>query len=78
MKFKIGDKVVPISKSVGWSLDGSTNWDKAVESGQNYLYVKLYDEEGRITCGVYKEVNSGDYFLESDLVHYRRIEGREL
>jgi hypothetical protein len=77
-KFKVGDKVVPIAKTVGRiSLDMSYNWNEARATGQNFLYVNelphTHDigdpEYDAYICGR-KDGDSGDYFMESDLIPY--------
>ena len=78
MKFKIGDKVVPISKSTGVTLMESKVWNRAKRSSSKYMYVKYLDRElDIILCGA-KGDYAGDYFLEKDLVLYSGLEGVEL
>lgn len=74
MKYKVGDKVVPISKSVWRSLKDSAVWNKA--KSQGYMYVTeigVNSVEGTINY-VCNDLNSkeeaGDYFIESDLIPY--------
>jgi len=75
-KFKTGDKVVPVKKSVCGPLDSSNKWREAQEIKQPFIYVinpSFYDEYAEKTvviCHGNKNANSGDYFLESDLVPY--------
>ena len=66
-KFKVGDKVVPISKSVMGSLESSAEWEQAKGIEQKFLYVNSF-EDGYILCH-HRQVDysSGDYFAESDL-----------
>lgn len=68
--YKMGDKVVPHSKSVGWSLESSNNWRMAKELGQKYLYLVGFDDNDKVTCSAYED-GSGDFFLESDLTLYK-------
>lgn len=74
-EFKVGDKVVPHSKSFGWRLDDSINWTKARDAGQPFLYVtgtesdKGSDEVLVLCCHVCL-AGQGDYFLPSDLTLY--------
>lgn len=68
MKYKIGDKVVPISKSTYGNLASSTTWKNAQESDQPFLYVNEI-EDGVLTCG-YKSNFGGDFFLERDLISF--------
>jgi len=62
-KFKVGDKVVPISKSVGDTLEGSFAWKEA-KAGRGFLVFEGIDID--IPC----LVCDGDFFLEEDLVLY--------
>lgn len=70
-KFKIGDKVVPISKSKGTMSSYITKGLKK----QGYLYVTRLERDtssyGHIdyTCNII-ESGSGDFFMESDLIPY--------
>ena len=76
-KFKEGDKVVPISKTVpGW--EGSApNWDIRDGKEQGFLYVRRIDSKltrkHRSTvyvCGALKTSLIGDFYFESDLIPY--------
>jgi len=75
-KFQIGDKVVPVSKSVNGPLSASGQWEIAnKEKNQPFLYVTIqnYSDlgyKGIIVCHENKDSCSGDYFLESDLIPY--------
>lgn len=69
-KFNIGDKVVPISKSVCGSLGSSNVWLRAQEKKQGFIYVNSYETNGDVTCSDELDYNSGDFFTESDLVLY--------
>lgn len=71
-RFKVGDKVVPVSKSVcGSSLEHSVVWKYAKQMGQSYLFLNKIEGYTHI-CDI--EVNNGeirgDFFLESDLIPY--------
>ena len=69
-KFKVGDKVVPIEKSVWGGLGESEVFSTAIKLGLPYLFVTGYDaEEGAYVCD-YEQSDSGDFFTESDLVPY--------
>lgn len=70
-KFKVGDKVVPVKKSVGIKLSKSINWIIAQRKEQNFLYVICY-EDSKVVCSHFPDEpdGDGDYFLESDLIHY--------
>lgn len=67
-KFKIGDKVVPFSKTSGQSLEHSGNWAMAQDINQPFLYVNSFEGTGAYACG-YRDVH-GDFFNEVDLVLY--------
>ena len=72
-KFKVGDKVVPVSKSVYSSLEGSCHWTDVKYTNKPYLYVckpNCFDDKNHIRCSQVKDDYAGDYFLESDLIHY--------
>lgn len=74
--FTVGDKVVPVSKSFWGSLEDSISWQRANEMGQPFLYVtgfkNKYTDYGTVEVIVVSEYEdeSGDYFLESDLIPY--------
>jgi hypothetical protein len=74
-KFKVGDKVVPISKSVGCSLEHSDDWEEGKEQG--YLFMKTIcpetDKGIKLLghwCAASMEKSSSSCFLESDLIPY--------
>ncbi|MEY4332821.1 MAG: phage Yecey3 [Bacteroidota bacterium] len=72
MKFKIGDKVVPLSKSIGMTkLPNCLQWQTAISTGQNYLFVTNIDGD-IVTCSHAKNVNvnGGNWYLQSDLIPY--------
>lgn len=73
-KFKVGDKVVPVSKSLCCILELSNAWLNAMAKNQPFLFV-IKIEKG-ILCD--ENVNSicGDYFLESDLIPYKEVAAR--
>jgi hypothetical protein len=68
--FKVGDKVVPISKSVLGSLDSSIAWRVANKKGQKYLFVIRIANDGDIICWYEDSAAGGDYFRPSDLIPY--------
>lgn len=76
MKFKIGDRVVPVSKSTSSigvaGLDKSVAWQKAQEMKQPFLYV--VPSAHKLSSQTYACSESpnkgGDFFLESDLIPY--------
>ena len=71
-KFNVGDKVVPLSKSVWGCLEESGIWRKAREKEQGFLYITGYENE--LDCFVCNVENngysSGDFFKAFDLVPY--------
>ena len=74
-RFKIGDKVVPIDKTVNdyGELNDSIVWNKAKHDNQPYLYVAGFDdEEHAYVCSKYiiDDEIDGDFFNESDLIPY--------
>ena len=76
-KFKVGQKVIPVSKTVpGW-INRAPNWNICGGKEQGFLYVRyissdLTEEHQRITyvCGAPKTGEGGDYYFESDLRPY--------
>jgi hypothetical protein len=76
-KFKIGDKVVPMSKLTGLPLIDSSAWNNAKNLKQPYLVVmripiNKYDV---YTCDVIPS-GAGDFFLESDLIPYEEFQAQ--
>lgn len=72
-KFKIGDKVVPISKSTGVvTLNECEHWSLARNINQNYLFVVgLGTIENEYICNYIKtKMPTGSRYLDSDLVFY--------
>lgn len=70
-KYKVGDKVIPINKSVYSSLDQSNMWKRAREKGQNFIYINnVAPDVGDYRCNVELTEFNGDFFLESDLIPY--------
>ena len=70
-KYAIGNKVVPISKTVdGYSgLHTSAMWTRAKEANQPFLYItSINPKYGDYSAGV--TMISGDYFMEDDFVPY--------
>ena len=71
-KFKVGDKVVPHSKSIWGNLESSAAWRNAKEECQPFLYVNNihigHPTDGDYACGYTRQ--SGDFFNESDLEFY--------
>ena len=74
MDFKVGDKVIPVSNSIGTCpLELSSQWKKARRNNQNFLYVINYFLPDKIYVCTYEKPSSilnefgGDYFFENDL-----------
>ena len=76
MEFKVGDKVIPVSKhyNIKWKskenkLNTSIVWRYAQKIGQKFLYINnIFNEQGTIVCVCgYKLLDGGDFFLETDL-----------
>lgn len=65
-KFKVGDKVKVRSKSTG-RMYVSTLVDRFYREN-GYLIIKSMISGGRIVAG---DGDTGDFFLESDLEHYK-------
>lgn len=72
-KFEIGQKVVPVSKSVyGYGdLESSGVWKSNKSKG--FMYVAEYRND-YIVCTREDDFDGGDYFKESDLVPYEETE----
>lgn len=70
-KFKVGDKVVPISKSVGGCLDEVASWDRAQADNQEFLYVCEINSDYECDYVCNNTLNAhGDFFMEKDLIPY--------
>lgn len=79
-KFKVGDKVIPMRKSIGCRHD--RNWDEAQARGQKFMYVirimRAYEvtddggNEGDVgySINMIKGDISGNHYIESDLMLY--------
>lgn len=78
-KFNIGDKVIPISKTVDWNtlnrvtdhLDKSGVWNRASGNEQTFLYVSSIDKFRNLYICSNEQDGDGDYFHESDLIPYK-------
>lgn len=78
-KFNVGDKVVPISKTVDWNtlnrvkdhLNESGTWNRALSNEQPYLYVNSIDKFRNLYICSNECGGGGDYFHESDLTPYK-------
>lgn len=74
---KIGQKVVPHSKSVGCSLNNSEQWERAQASGQNFLYVTCINEDRYYWCAFTKDDEDSERFFEDDLEPYIKEKSEE-
>jgi len=74
-KFKVGDPVVPVSKSVGSGFENSGTWNRAKERNQPFLFVVDFLGNA-IVCDVNINSESGDFFLESDLIPFEEVAAR--
>jgi hypothetical protein len=72
MKFKVGDKVVPHSKSYfsHEDLESSAMWNLRGGKKQGFLYITKIELD-MIVCSNIIEEYAGDYFLESDLTLFK-------
>ncbi|MFA5300785.1 MAG: hypothetical protein WC389_21555 [Lutibacter sp.] len=76
-KFKIGDRVVPKSKSVGSSLKNSAAWNKAKKINQPCLYVVYTWDESLCACNTKLYGHElTEAFLDSDLIPFEEIQAR--
>ena len=70
----VGEKYVPISKSVGCSLENSTCWERAKDTIQFYLFYKGVRSSSGLGTTEYIFTDNmnggGDFFLLSDMVPY--------
>lgn len=67
MEFKVGQKVIPISKSVGNSWEDCSVIHRMKQKGQSFLYI-IKIRKNEFVCAV--EVGDwvrGNYFLQKDL-----------
>ncbi len=74
-KFKIGDKVVPVSKSIMGPLKYSIAWRRAIKKKQPFLFVMKIEEDTFI-CNEDSTRVTGDFFLESDLLPFEEVQAR--
>lgn len=69
-KYKVGDKVVPIAKTVGVAnLETCEYWSNARISGQNYLYV-IEVNNNCYGCNTSGREMAGNLYNESDLIPF--------
>ena len=81
MKFKEGDKVVPVSKSIDDLLDDCHEWKQAKLKNKNYLIIEYINEDDNtywcINDDDYNSGIIGDRFSEKDLIPYISSEEKE-
>lgn len=70
-KLIVGNKYVPLKKSVWGNLESSFEWKKAKRKNQNFLY--FIGEDGRDLAFSADLEGSGDFFLEEDVIPYEKI-----
>jgi hypothetical protein len=68
--FKKGDKVIPVSKSIGVPLEES-DWIEAVKYKSPYLFVTNVFDSGIVWCAMCMDAICKDQFLLNDLIPYR-------
>ena len=68
--FKKGDKVVPVSKSIGVPLEES-DWIEAVKYKRPYLFVTNVFDSGIVWCAMCMNAICKDQFLLNDLIPYK-------
>lgn len=69
-EFKAGDKVIPISKTVGDSIDKCKHYKNLQAGVVKFLYVS-YISNGTYVCSSEKDAISGSYYNSKDLVPYK-------
>jgi hypothetical protein len=67
--YNVGNRVVPISKSVLGPLEHSMVWVAAKDKGQPYLYITRIDS-GYYVADSVEGSCTGDHFLTRDLIPY--------
>lgn len=78
-EIKIGMKVAPISKSIGFGgagLDRSFTWRQAKKENQPFLFVTGFEKDQYqvILCNNIFHENDGDFFLPEDLIPYEEAQ----
>jgi hypothetical protein len=74
MKYKVGDRVVPLKKSIGCRTD--ENWKHAKEKKQPFLYVNnvFTTKNNRYNAPYYEcdnvHTHYGNHYAESDLIPF--------
>jgi hypothetical protein len=70
-RFYIGQKVFPVSKSIGCPFSASI-WEKAKRRGQKYLWVNQCDVKGKLVvyCSLHGDNKEWDMFVPQDLRPY--------
>lgn len=69
---KIGDKVVPVKKSIGFGLDSCREWSVGKEQG--YLYVVGVHSKGYI-LSAFKHITNGSLYGFEDVVPFNAKRG---
>jgi hypothetical protein len=71
MKYKVGDKLVPHSKSIATPFNKEPNWIAAKERRQPYLFVvRVHEKEKYYSLSDLSNDIMGNHYLESDLTLY--------
>ena len=77
-KFKVGDKVVPVSKSMGCPLSIYKYELKLVNENSKYLVIDFIDQDSGILCRVRDGgIHDGWWFTQSDLIPYEESDESE-
>lgn len=75
MKLIVGEKYVPLKKTIFGSLDNSGVWKRAKEIGQPYLFFIGKDKDGdHIFSEILNKENTGDFFNPEDVIPYNENE----
>lgn len=74
MRFKIGDKVVPIRKTAMCSLENCKEWK--IGEAQGFLYVKGYWEDGYV-LGAFQTSDSNSIYRFGDVVEWNENSDQE-
>lgn len=74
-KYKVGDKVIPISKSKGTAFHNDSRWKYAQANDQPFLYVVLIEPSYSTEFPYFyhlsnNKITGGNHYLEKDLLPY--------